>query len=404
MRPRDAVAAVLSALEALAQVDPHDASDPAAIEVAELLLTGESVYRSVVSRWLARVDSADATVAECGRSTRSWLVEEQLLNPAEATRRMRLARWLPAYRLTDEALSTGDITAEHALVVLKAMRSVPAELAETTEAALVELAKSQPPFVVARALDEVLVRVGAQSSSDEAYLRRYGERGVHLDDTFGGVGSLSGTVMPETAEKVRLALEAASASCGPDDDRTPAQRRHDGLGEIAGFYLEHAETKDSCGERPRIVVTLDLDTLLERLEDTWATLDSGVKLSPAAARRLACDAEIIPASLGSTGEVLDLGRSSRTFNAAIRRAAKLRDGSRCAFPGCRRTIVELHHIVWWSRGGRTSLDNAAWLCAFHHWLVHEGGWSMRRDADGSYTFTAADGRCRSSPPPRHAAA
>ena len=39
----------------------------------------------------------------------------------------------------------------------------------------------------------------------------------------------------------------------------------------------------------------------------------------------------------------------------LRRAAWLEQGGRCAFPDCQRRCVELHHIVWWSVGGRTSL-------------------------------------------------
>jgi len=54
--------------------------------------------------------------------------------------------------------------------------------------------------------------------------------------------------------------------------------------------------------------------------------------------------------------------------------------------------MDLHHIEWWSNGGTTDLDNAAWLCAFHHWLVHEARWTMRRDKARSYVFTAPDGR------------
>ena len=79
-----------------------------------------------------------------------------------------------------------------------------------------------------------------------------------------------------------------------------------------------------------------------------------------------------------------------SFSTAIRRAALIRDDHSCAFGGCRRPVRELHHVQWWSRGGATSLDNAAWLCAFHHWLVHEGGWSMAAMCNG-WIFTDPGG-------------
>ena len=80
------------------------------------------------------------------------------------------------------------------------------------------------------------------------------------------------------------------------------------------------------------------------------------------------------------------------------RAAWTRDQGRCVFPKCRRPPADLHHLTWWSHGGHTDLDNAAWLCAFHHWLVHEANWTLRRDKRHRYVFTAPDGRHITHPP------
>jgi hypothetical protein len=296
------------------------------------------------------------------------------------------------------SFAAGDITAEHALLILKVLpHADDSELRTVVEDTLVELSRQRPPFLVARAVDEVLLMLGAETSSAGAHERRFGERGVGIDETLGGTGSLNGTLTPEVREKLRLALDTAGVSAGPDDDRTQRQRMHDALGEIADFYLSRADMPAVNGERPRVMVTLDFDTLLGSLEDSWATLGAGTPLAPETARRLACDAEILPVVLDGKSDVLDIGRASRTWTAAIRRAAWLRDGGRCTYPGCTRPPAELHHIVWWSLGGHTSLDNSAWLCAFHHWLVHEGRWALHRDPDGTLVFTAGDGRTRSSP-------
>ncbi|MDQ3681205.1 MAG: HNH endonuclease, partial [Actinomycetota bacterium] len=76
---------------------------------------------------------------------------------------------------------------------------------------------------------------------------------------------------------------------------------------------------------------------------------------------------------------------------AIRRALRVRDGG-CRFPGCtQRRFVDGHHIVHWSRGGETSLANLALLCRFHHRLVHEGGYGLRRNAAGTLVFTTPTG-------------
>ena len=95
------------------------------------------------------------------------------------------------------------------------------------------------------------------------------------------------------------------------------------------------------------------------------------------ARRLACDAGIIPVVLGSRGEPLDIGRLSRTVPTGMRRALELRDGG-CRFAGCDRPAhwCEAHHILFWARGGPTCLTNLVLLCRHHHAMVHEGQWHL----------------------------
>ena len=210
-----------------------------------------------------------------------------------------------------------------------------------------------------------------------------------------GNRALSGTLSPDVGEQLEQALALAAQPSGPDDDRTPRQRRHDALGTIASAYLGSACAPSFTGAPRTVIVTIDLDTLEGRLRDTWITLPSGARISADTARRLACDAELIPVVLGSRGELLDIGHADHEFTVPIRRAAWLRDGGRCAFPRCGTTPVELHHIVFRRHRGATSLDNAAWLCAYHHHLVHEGGWTLQRQpADGSYLWTSPHGNER----------
>lgn len=85
---------------------------------------------------------------------------------------------------------------------------------------------------------------------------------------------------------------------------------------------------------------------------------------------------------------------SRTFRdppAWMMRQLRFRDHG-CRFPGCgSRAFTVAHHLVFWSRGGKTSLDNLALICSFHHRLVHEHGWGLSRDAEGSLSWIRPDG-------------
>ncbi len=113
-----------------------------------------------------------------------------------------------------------------------------------------------------------------------------------------------------------------------------------------------------------------------------ASLEDGGVAHPETARRLACDARIQTVIEDEHGQPLALGRISREPSAAMVRQLRYRD-TECRFPGCgARQFTQAHHIVWWKRGGTTDLANLVLICTFHHKLVHEHGWELRRDPSG----------------------
>ena len=131
----------------------------------------------------------------------------------------------------------------------------------------------------------------------------------------------------------------------------------------------------------RITLTMSFEDLRDRL-DTEGLLPSRETLSAAAVRRLACDAEIIPAILSTQGQVLDVGRTSRLVTTGIWTALLLRD-QHCAFPGCSRLPLacDAHHIHHWADGGSTWLDNLILLCRKHHTIVHQTPWQVAINPD-----------------------
>ena len=109
-------------------------------------------------------------------------------------------------------------------------------------------------------------------------------------------------------------------------------------------------------------------------------------------KRLACDGSLITIVEDDEGTPLDVGRKRRTVTTALRRALWSRD-HHCSFPGCQnRRYVDAHHIEHWADGGPTSLENLTLLCTFHHTLLHEGGFKIRRDSEGAIYFQRPDGR------------
>ena len=109
-------------------------------------------------------------------------------------------------------------------------------------------------------------------------------------------------------------------------------------------------------------------------------------------KRLACDGSLITVVEDEHGTPLDVGRKQRVVSTPLKRALWSRDRG-CTFPGCRnRRFVDAHHVHHWAHGGDTSLENLTLLCTHHHRLLHEGGFSIRRDQHGAIHFQRADGR------------
>jgi hypothetical protein len=145
---------------------------------------------------------------------------------------------------------------------------------------------------------------------------------------------------------------------------------------------------DLGGDRYRILIHLS-ESLVGPDAHWDAFLEDGTLLSAEAFRRVSCDGGLVPAVVtsrptGQTSEtagMVDVGRQSRAIPAALRRALWLRDAG-CRFPGCaNHRFIHGHHLRHWAHGGETSLENLALLCSFHHRLVHEGGFRVRRDPE-----------------------
>ena len=101
---------------------------------------------------------------------------------------------------------------------------------------------------------------------------------------------------------------------------------------------------------------------------------------------------------GPAGEVLSVGRRTRTIPPALRRALAARD-RHCRFPGCRATRCDGHHIRHWAHGGETALSNLVLLCRRHHRAVHEEGFRVELDASGEPRFVRPDGQALPEAPP-----
>jgi hypothetical protein len=179
--------------------------------------------------------------------------------------------------------------------------------------------------------------------------------------------------------KALLAIAAPrhqAATHGPLGERRPGpERMGRALVELIQRYPTDRLPK-AGGLNATVVVTTALDALEGRLEA--AHLDTGERISPGLARRLACEAGIIPVVLGGPSEVLDVGRKARFHTTPMRIALTVRDRG-CTTEGCDWPpgLCHAHHATLaWSKGGTTSVKDGRLLCPKHHARAHDPSFTM----------------------------
>jgi Domain of unknown function (DUF222)/HNH endonuclease len=182
----------------------------------------------------------------------------------------------------------------------------------------------------------------------------------------------------------------------PDErgDSFATARRADALVALCSARI----ARDADQDRATVVVHAQLDGLEGGVGG--CEIDGGPVVHPQTVRRLLCNARVQSVLEDRAGNVLGLGRTSREPSTWMLRQVRYRDRE-CRFPGCgARRFTQAHHIVWWRHGGRTDLDNLLLICSFHHRLVHEHGWSVKRDPDGTIRwFLPGGARYRAGPSP-----
>jgi hypothetical protein len=166
----------------------------------------------------------------------------------------------------------------------------------------------------------------------------------------------------------------------------------DALMEVAERSLGGDLAGRPAGDRHQVVIHADLQALTEEGAQPGCGVEDGPPICAESARRLACDASLLPIVHGPKGAI-DIGRKTRAIPPSMRRALEDRDKGRCRFPGCENhRWVDAHHIVHWAHGGETKLNNLVLLCGHHHRLVHEGGFKVNRLSNGWLVFRRPDGR------------
>ena len=344
-------------------------------------------------------------------NTAAWMRERQRLSRPTAGRLVRAARALAGAAVTAQALREGQINLEQASVIAGQVAVLPAGRQAEAEAALIGQAGVWEPETLTVLATRIVAWVEAQTRGGDldavglaekaeahrleaAEARAAQRRFASVTDQRDGMVRLVAMVPAADGAVFRTVLDPLSRPSPADvhAPRSAGARRADALVEVFNLALAGGRLPRHGGDPVQVTVTVPLRVLQDQV--AHATLDDGTRVSPATARRLACDAALIPAVLGTASQPLDVGRQRRLVTGPLRRALLLRDRG-CAFPACDRAPSQTtaHHVQHWADGGVTSLTNSVALCRYHHTTIHHGQWRV--------TINPADGQPDFWPPTYH---
>ncbi len=321
------------------------------------------------------------------RSTAHYLAWACAMNATVAREHVRVARALRDLPLTSDLFRQGRLS-------YSKVRELTRLVGEVDEGELCALALELTASQLARTV--AAFRLGSGSRIRALPDRRYSSH-----PTGDGMVRISVVLPAEEAALVDAAVEAALRAAAKDDvdpDALPvgnqptvrhAPDRVQALIDVAARYLD-ASPAEPGDDHTVVLVHVNAEALGvpagtsprsgEEVEAT-TSIEAGTcfveghgSVEPATAERLMCTAMVQGVLVSPGHKVLSLGRSRRLATRWQRRALKVRDKGICQFPGCDSTThLDAHHVVPWSHGGPSDLDNLTLLCGRHHTLVHEGG-------------------------------
>lgn len=402
-------------LDDLGQVRPEfmSTAEKAAVLLQLTTLTGrlEAVRLSVIA------GSDDVANDAACRTVADWLAPRTKSDRRTCARSEQLAQAVDTrYGLIGEGLRLGRISVAQAEVIVNALDELPPEVGpkirDQAELALLGFANAHAPDSL-RKIGAKIISVVAPGVADDAERKaletaeRRAEAATRLSMRRRSDGStdISARIPDAIAARLKNCLEAftaprqthitgsAAEAGGWTDPSTGIKLTGTRLaGEAFCALIESLDANrlpHHGGAATTISINLDLDDLREDLVKAGVIdLDQRTQITAGQARRLACNAALLPAVLGKKSEVMDLGRTSRLFSPAQRKAMSITQRTcravDCTMPS---TWCEGHHYTNpWSQGCDTDLADGVLLCHWHHKRAHDTRFTTDRTPNGDIRY------------------
>jgi hypothetical protein len=371
----------LEPLRALATaIDELTALDPAVLAEGDTvlgLLAQLSRLEHVAAVQAVAFDDSPEWVDDGAQKSASWVTLKRRCPRRDARRRLRLGTNLRHMPHVADAWAAGAIDPAHVEVLVRARRPAVVELFARDEQLLVGFATSLSFCDFEKAI-AYWCQCAAPDDAEAAAQHQRDQREVQLSQSYEGMWFGKTTLDPISGEIVANELRRLEQHLFDDDwkhaketlgrtptvdelARTAPQRRADALVEMA----TRSRTAPADGRRPAPLVTVLVG--YETVHGRICELASGTVVTPGSLLPLLDQAYVERVVFDPAGRVLDVGRHQRLFTGPTRRAIEVRD-RRCTDPLCDKPAdqCEADHIIPFSQGGETTVENGRLRCGFHN--------------------------------------
>ncbi len=304
-------------------------------------------------------------------SVTTWARNELRLDAKASKALVRAAVTMRDLPAVGQAAAEGRIRLDHVVVFGYGLKHIGAEVVSQSEAWLLEVAVKHEPAGLRQVMRDLREAI-YPDELDQAWIDGMDRHDIHVNPVPDG-WHVNGFLDITTGAKFRQVLDTLGAPRDADDQRPGSARRVEAFDRMLTTVLESGLPSDQ-GIRPQLSIIVDTHGPSARLAGFGS-------IGPKLLDYLTCLSDLTTITTDGNGPqatVLNVGRTRRHANRQQRRAIITRQGGECAAPGCHHTHLEIHHVTWWSHGGRTDLDQMIGLCVRCHHLVHRERLNIER--------------------------
>jgi len=394
MTPLGAAQMVTDGLAVLCQADATELDAGTMAELLLVLEQADTMAAAARASILGAFTAALGYEADGHAGPMPWLMDQAQTTRGRAKAQVKQGKKLRAHPAVAAAMAAGQIMGSWADKVMEWTDRLPADSRDNADQILLGAAGGGARLEDLAALACTMYEQSRQDQPDDdgpadpdlldPEAAAFADRSLKIETTLDGAGTLHGDLSAECTGLLATVLDALSARAEDVDDRTHAQRYHDGLAEACRRLIAAGLIPQRAGQPTKAVVhipfgqlrQMDSGSLFEQEWRAWAAgewaarrgaatilgTDGAVWLDGAAAEAAGCDAMMIPVVFGAIDwQALDRLVDECVELHGIRHGAGAQDGEETRASVLRDTILGTILDVVSGPGGAASVLRAGLL-------------------------------------------